>query len=319
MNAVIVNRAEKQSKAITPSGVPLINRSTTPPKVQFVPVHINIWAPQAQQQLLKQHGSKSSRPQSAHGTVHKGLPMTAVSLQSAINFKNEKRIAGENSSRPTSAPVLTFSRPDGPESNTRLINEMSSQMMRSHNTSDHLCHNTVIEETSKTMGPLSNAKNFSDNQHLHIKPQQGRQSEHSKLPRPITPDFRSPHLGSIAQHSQKRPMSSHNLDRSAKFVSSTSQQKHAEIETFDSGGDSDTETFAHTKLSSTPSRPSSSASKQRDDSKINRPYFGCALVSSIFYSFTAFASHALAACRPPSAMMPNNENRKFLKGSPKHS
>jgi hypothetical protein len=274
MNAVIV-RSEKQSKAITPSGVPLINRSTTPPKVQFVPVHINIWAPQAQQQLFKQHGSKSSRPQSAHGTVHKGLPMTAVSLQ---------RVVDQNLNRPTSAPVMTFSRPDGLDSNTRLINEMNSQMMRSHNTSDHLSHNTIIEEMSKTLGPLSNAKNFSDNQHLHFKPQQGKQSEHSKLPRPITPDSRGQHLGSIAQHSQKRPMSSQNPDRSAKFVSSTSQQKQAEIETFDSGGDSDTETFAHTKLSSTPSRPSSSASKQRDNSKVRRPNFGCALVSSMLYS-----------------------------------
>lgn len=224
-----------------------MNRSTTPPKVQFVPAHINIWAPQAQQHLLKQHGSKGSRPQSAHGTVHKGLPITAVSLQSAINFKNETRAIGQNSGRPTSAPVLTFARPDGTDSK----------------------NNATIEEAVKTLGPISSVKSFSDHQRPPNK------SEHSKMQRPITPDFRGLHLSSLAQYSQKRPTSSQIFDRSAKFASSTSQQKKVEIETFDSGGDSDTETFAHTKLASANSRPSSSSSKHGDHSKLHRPDFGC--------------------------------------------
>jgi hypothetical protein len=254
MDTVIVNRIEKHSKLAASSGATLINRSSTPPKVQFVPAHINIWAPQAQQHLLKQHGSKSSRPQSAQGTVHKGLPITAVSLQSAINFKNETKTIGNNSGRPTSAPVLTFS--------------------RSRITSDQPLHNPHVEEAVNTSGPVFTARTILD----HQLPQST--SEHSKTQRPITSDLRGLQSSSLAQHSQKRPKSCQVPDRTARVFVRASQQKYAEIETFDSGGDSDTETFAHTKLANASSRPSSSIPKHSEHSKLHRTDFGLVFLCS---------------------------------------
>ena len=223
MDSVVVRRVDKESKLLMPTGASVLNRSTTPPKVQFVPSHVNIWAPQAQHQLLHQNASKSSRPQSAVGTVRKGLPLTATILQTANNIKNNAASGAHGLTRPATAPILTFSRPDSAEPHNRPNLELPN-------------------------------------------PQ-----------RPITQEFRSLHLGSLAQHVQKRPLSSQPPDRASKFISSVSHQKHAEIETFDSGGDSDTDTFAHTKLattSSASSRPSSSSSKHRQQSKPNRPNFG---------------------------------------------
>lgn len=223
MDSVVVRRVDKETKVLMPAAASVLNRSTTPPKVQFVPAHINIWAPQAQQHLLDGSKKNSSRPLSALGNVHKGLPITATSLQTANNIKKQAAHGGVGLTRPATAPVLTFSRPASSE------------------------------------------------------PHNGPQLELPTSLRPINQEVRSLHLGSVALHSHKRPMSSQTPDRASMFISSVSNQKHAEIETFDSGGDSDTDTFAHTKLaatSSASSRPSSSSSKHREDPKPHRPYFG---------------------------------------------
>jgi len=307
MDAVVVRRFDKQSKVLMPDAASVVNRSTTPPKVQFVPAHINIWAPQAQQQLLQQQGSKGSRPQSAHGSVYKGLPITAVSLQTAMNIKQREKALSTNSSRPSSAPVMTFSRADTGSANAddSLPSGISGPKVRSVPTSEA----AVISEVMKGLGPqLAQTK-------LELAPRPA----HSTVQRPITADFRKLHLTSVAQYSQKRPMSSHIPDRSSKSFSSSSQQQDAEIETFDSGGDSDTDTFAHTKLTSAStalSRPSSSSSKHRDHPKSQRPNFGYAFV---LLNCVCAAAHILAACRRPPAITPNSGNRKYLNDFPKHS
>lgn len=274
MDTVVVRRVEKTSKVIMPTDASVINRSTTPPKVQFVPAHINIWAPQAQQHLLKQHASKGSRPQSAHGTVHKGLPMTAVTLKSLMNVKQQAS-SFNFASRPSSAPVLTFSRADSAAASGALSQETHGLKMISQPISDPLSHASVINDAGKTLGSASATITISgsgDNQQS----QKFHQSAQSKPQRPITPDFRNMHLSSISQHSEKRPAPSRNIALSSRFDSQTSLQKHTEIETFDSGGDSDTETFAHTRLaatSSNPSRPSSSSSKHQHHIQSQRPDF----------------------------------------------
>jgi hypothetical protein len=272
MDAVVVRRVEKTSKVIMPVEASVINRSTTPPKVQFVPAHINIWAPQAQQHLLKQHASKASRPQSAHGTVHKGLPMTAVTLKSLMNVKQQAS-SFDFASRPSSAPVLTFHREDNAAASGALSQETHGPKMRSQPISDPLIHASVINDTVKTLGSgtitISGPGDHQQSQKFH-------QSAHSKPQRPITPDFRNMHLSSISQHSEKRPAPSQNLALASRFDSQTSLQKHTEIETFDSGGDSDTETFAHTRLAATSSnlsRPSSSSSKHQHNLQSRRPDF----------------------------------------------
>ncbi len=261
-----MRRSQKQSNVIMIPEASVVNRSTTPPKVQFVPAHINIFAPQAQQQLLRQHGSKGSRPQSAHGMVHKGLPITAVNLQSLINVKNQASLTGP-SSRPSSAPILTFSRTDVANADSSILQEATGPTMTSQPTS-----NDIIREALTSAGSGDKQRS----QKLQLVPQPA----HSRSQRPITPDFRNLHLGSLAQHSQKRPMSCQNHNTVLKFDShanAANQQKHIEIETFDSGGDSDTETFAHTRLataSSMPSRPSSSLLKHQQLPEPRRPYFG---------------------------------------------
>ncbi len=286
MDAIVVRRFDKQSKVIMPDAASVVNRSTTPPKVQFVPAHINIWAPQAQQQLLQQQGSKGSRPQSAHGVVFKGLPITAVSLQTAMNIKQRAKASSTNSSRPSSAPVLTFSRADTgcAAADDSLPSAISGPKMISAPIAD-LSLNPAVIEANKGLGPqLAQTK-------LELAPRHA----HSTGQRPITPDFRKPHLSSVAQYSQKRPMSSHIPDRSSKILSSTIEQQDAQIETFDSGGDSDTDTFAHTKLtsaSSALSRPSSSLSKHRAHPKLQRPDFGYALFSFNCVPRLTFSQHA---------------------------
>lgn len=309
-----MRRFDKQSKVLMPDAASVVNRSTTPPKVQFVPAHINIWAPQAQQQLLQQHGSKGSRPQSAHGAVHKGLPITAVSLQTAMNVKQRAKELSTNSSRPSSAPVMTFSRADTGSAYAddffdSLPSGISGPKMRSVPISDPTLHTAVISDAMKGLGPqLAQTK-------LELAPRPA----HSTVQRPVTADFRKLHLTSVAQYSQKRPMSSHIPDRSSKSFSSSSRQQDAEIETFDSGGESDTDTFAHTKLtsaSSALSRPSSSLSKHRDRPKTQRPDFGYVFV---LLNCVCAAPHILAACRRPPAITPNSGNRKYLNDFPKHS
>lgn len=276
MDAIVVRRFDKQSKVLMPDSASVVNRSTTPPKVQFVPAQINIWAPQAQQQLLQQHRSKGSRPQSAHGVVYKGLPITAVSLQTAMNIKQRAKALSTNSSRPSSAPVMTFSRADNGSADTddSLRSDNSGPKLRQIPTSDPTLHTAAISQAIKGLEPqLAQTK-------LELAPRPA----HSTGQRPITVDSRKLHLSSVAQYSQKRPFSSHIPDRSSKSFTSTSQQQDAEIETFDSGGDSDTDTFAHTKLtaaSNALSRPSSSLSKHRDHPKSQRSDFGYAFVTFI--------------------------------------
>ena len=266
MDTVVVRRVEKTSKVIMPTDASVINRSTTPPKVQFVPAHINIWAPQAQQHLLKQHASKGCRPQSAHGTVHKGLPMTAVTLKSLMNVKQQGN-SFNFASRPSSAPILTFSRADSAAASGALSQETHGLKMSSQPISGPLSHASVINDAGKTLGSGSG-----DNQQS----QKFHQSAHSKPQRPITPDFRNMHSSSISQHSEKRLAPSRNLALASRFDSQTSLQKHTEIETFDSGGESDTETFAHTRLAATSSnlsRPSSSSSRHQHHLQSQRPDF----------------------------------------------
>lgn len=274
MDAVVVRRVEKKSKVIMPTEASVINRSTTPPKVQFVPAHINIWAPQAQQHLLTQHASKGSRPQSAHGTVHKGLPMTAVTLKSMMNVKQQAS-SFNSASRPSSAPVLTFSRADNAVASGALSQETHGLKMRSQPISDPLIHTSVINDAVKTLGSASATITISGPGD-HQQSQKFHQSAHSKPQRPITPDFRNMHSSSISQHSEKRLAPSRNLALASRFDSQTSLQKHTEIETFDSGGESDTETFAHTRLAATSSnlsRPSSSSSKHQHHHQSRRPDF----------------------------------------------
>jgi hypothetical protein len=313
MDAVVVRRSQKQSKVIMIPEASVINRSITPPKVQFVPAHINIWAPQAQQQLLRQHGSKGSRPQSAHGMVHKGLPITAVSLQSLINVKNQASLTGP-SNRPSSAPVLTFSRTDVTNAGSSVLEEATGPTIAFQPTMNDSTRQAV---TSSGSG---------DNQRSQ-KLQPGQQPVHSRSQRPITPDFRNMHLDSIAQHSQKRPMSCQNRDTVLKYDTvmkldgQSHQQKHTEIETFDSGGDSDTETFAHTRLataSCVPSRPPSSSLKRQQLPEPHRPYFGYSIVPTFCFGMT-FEADAPAACQFPPVMMPISANLKYLKDFPKNS
>ncbi len=267
----------------------VINRSTTPPKVQFVPSHVNIWAPQAQQMLHDQRASKAARPQSAHGMIRKGLPITAVSLQSLINVKHQDRFSStlsRPSSAPDRSPVLTFSRSDDANTSSTRLQDAYATKMRSHPNADPVIHTAVVNDAVKALStaPATIAVSGSgDNQQSqNILP--GPQRARIKMQRPITPDFRKLHLGSLAQHSEKRPMSCQNPpinpDFARRLVGETIQQKHTEIETFDSGGDSDTETFAHTRLTtalSDTSRPSSFSAKHRQQSESRRPNFGFAI------------------------------------------
>ncbi len=329
MDTVVLRRCDKPAKVMRTAEASVINRSTTPPKVQFVPSHVNIWAPQAQQMLHDQRASKAARPQSAHGMIRKGLPITAVSLQSLTNVKHQARFSSalsRPSSAPDRSPVLTFSRADEANTSSALLREAYGTKMRSRPIVDPVIHLAVIDDAVKALSTtpatmaLSGSGENQQSQNILPDPQRAR----IKMQRPITPDFRKLHLGSVAQHSVKRPMSCQNPptnpDFARRLVGETTQQKHTEIETFDSGGDSDTETFAHTRLttaSSETSRPSSFSAKHRQQSESRRPNFGFAIFVHFLRMFFAPDTHA--ACQLPPAMMLISENLKLWKDSPKNS